>query len=116
MKPEERKRALNISFFEKCKAGDLEGAKELLAVGADLHAGEEAALWIASEKGYGEIVSFLLENGADLHALDDRALRSACGHGRVDVARLLLARGANAHANEDDALLKAADGGFQGQV
>jgi len=52
----------------------------------------------ACDKRDPELVRELLAMGADVHAGDDRALRWACYHGDLDIVKLLLDAGANPNA------------------
>jgi ankyrin repeat protein len=70
----------------------------------------------AAANGQTETVRQLLELGADIHADDDAALQSACLAGHFDTATLLLEKGADAHARDEDGysdapLHNAASGG-----
>ncbi len=64
-----------------------------------------------AERGYLDVVEFLLEKGVDIHALDDAALRSASYFGRLEMVKYLLEKGANIHANDDEALIWASTQG-----
>ncbi|MCL5733225.1 MAG: ankyrin repeat domain-containing protein [Patescibacteria group bacterium] len=63
--------------------------KELIKVGADIHANNDGALCLAAEYGHLEVVKFLLENGSDVHAENDEALRWAAHKGHLEVANFL---------------------------
>ena len=78
--------------------------KELIDEGADVHAGDDYVLRLASENGRVEVVKMLLEAGANVHARDDEALRWACKNGHVEVVKMLLKAGADVHAGDDYAL------------
>jgi len=62
--------------------------------GADIHAGGDFALCLASSRGYTEIVRLLLEAGADIHASNDYPLRIATMDNHIECVRLLLKAGA----------------------
>ena len=47
--------------------GNIEEVKRLVEEGADVHAGQEAALRYAAENGHLETVKWLVEAGADIH-------------------------------------------------
>lgn len=98
---------LILNLYEACKNNSLEIVKLLMQrylkydnnnnIRRTFFVREEA-LHLASERGYTEIVRFLLDSGANIHINDDWALRDACEHGYVETARLLLERGADANA------------------
>ena len=57
---------------------------------ADLHANDEAALRVASMKGYLSIVKFLVEHGANPHIWEDTPLRYAVMGGYVDIIKFFI--------------------------
>ncbi|KAJ3283620.1 hypothetical protein HK104_010291 [Borealophlyctis nickersoniae] len=121
----------------------VEVVRLLLKFGADVHAGDDAALRWASTWGHFALVELLLECGADVHARNDEsltwgghpdmvelllnfganvhaqnevALRAAMHAGHLKVFHLLLENGANMHVNNDTALVWAACEGHQEEV
>ena len=76
----------------------------LVSIGADIHADNDHALRMASQKDYFDIVKYLVEQGADIHAMSDLALRWASQYGHLDVVKYLVSKGANIHADYDQAL------------
>ncbi|KAJ7291254.1 ankyrin repeat-containing domain protein, partial [Mycena rebaudengoi] len=70
----------------------------LLDKGADIHARNNGALRVASERGYIWVVQLLLSKGADVQAGNNGALRAASKRGYTEVVQLLLENGANANA------------------
>ena len=76
--------------------------KNLIDLGADVHANNDWALKYAAENGRIDVVKLLLEHGADVNARD--ALKCAAENGRIDVVKLLLEHGANLHAKDEWAL------------
>jgi len=83
-------------------ARDVAKVRELLASGADVNeagGNGKTPLYIASYKGYIDIVILLLEAGADANKVDtgygETPLYAASGHGRADIVALLLNAGAN---------------------
>jgi len=91
-------------LIDAASDGDLARMQELFAAGANVHANNDRALWLASEQGYAEVVRVLLAAGADVHARNDEALRNASMVGHAGVVQVLLAAGANVHADNDNAL------------
>jgi ankyrin repeat protein len=61
----------------------------LLNRDADIHALDDDALCVASEKGHLNVVELLLDNDADMHANDDYSLRRAYDNGHMAVVELL---------------------------
>ena len=99
----------DLDLIDAASDGDLARMQELFAAGANVHANNDRALWLASEQGYAEVVRVLLAAGADVHARNDEALRNASMAGHAGVVQVLLAAGAN--ANNDEALRLASMGG-----
>ncbi len=60
-----------------------------------------------AEKGYLDVVKFLLEKGADINANKNAAVRYASYFGRLETVRYLVEQGANIHTNDDEALIWA---------
>ena len=78
--------------------------KELIKVGANIHADNDCALRLATYYGHLEVVKLLLKNGANIHAKNDCPLRWAAENGYLEVVKLLLKNGADIHAKNDAAL------------
>jgi len=64
-----------ITMKDCINNNSVECVKWLLNNGYDVHAEDDCALSLASEKGHLEVVKLLLEAGANIHAIDDLALR-----------------------------------------
>ena len=62
--------------------------RELLATGADIHALNDLALWVAALNGHTDTVKALLEAGVDIHAVRDAARRAA-KKGHTETVRVL---------------------------
>jgi hypothetical protein len=69
---------------------------------------ENYPLRAACERGYLELVKYLVENGADINALEGNPLRKACENNHLPVVQYLIASGADIHARQDLALREAA--------
>ncbi len=90
------------SFFDVCRAGDVDAVKKMLARGVDVNARSlegSTALMYASAGGNPEVVKLLLAAHADpkVHANDANgwpALMFAANKGSVEIVGLLLAQGA----------------------
>ena len=54
-------------------------------------------LFYGARHGYDEMVKAALQNGADIHAWNDQALYVAVVNGHTETAKLLLDQGANIH-------------------
>ena len=106
-----------------CENGDLEMAKKLIELGANINITTECSRWQDSENGNDEddiyrgmnetalhiaidggnvdLIKFLLENGADVHALDGdqisplfKTLRPSC-NSDLEIVQLLIKHGAD---------------------
>ncbi|WP_175888216.1 ankyrin repeat domain-containing protein [Burkholderia contaminans] len=91
--------------------GDIDGAKEALLSGADIHYDNNFALMAACTKGHLQVVKYLIDQGANIHARDDYALRNASHDGHFGIVKYLVEKGADIHANEDWALRGASGNG-----
>jgi ankyrin repeat protein len=125
---------MNRLLIHAARTGDADTVAAVLALGADIHYGNDwalrlavvfnrrnvvelllvrgggtpsEALLVASQFGMTNIVELLLDRGADVHADDDRALHDAAMNGDLDMASVLLNRGANVNAKGDRALQAA---------
>ena len=65
-------------------------AKALLAVGADVHVGNDTPVRLAAFKGHIEITRILVAAGANIHACGDEASRWAALFGKIEVLRALI--------------------------
>ena len=127
----------NTGLVEAASLGTLALVRYFLKLGADLHAMDEEALYLAADNGHLDvvkylvelgadneyalklvardghldIVKYLVEQGADIHARDEDALRSAAMNGHLDVVKYLVELGANIHARNEEALVVAAGNG-----
>lgn len=99
------------SFSLSGMVGDVSIARVLLEHGANIHANDDAALFLAAENGHDEMVRFLVEQGANIHAKNDRALCWSAKNGHETIVEYLLDKGANVHANDDFALVLSAEEG-----
>ena len=99
------------ALHHACKEGRLEIVKCLYEAGADIHAGNEYVLRLASQNGHFEVVKFLIEKGADIHAEYDYPLRWASKNGHFEIVKFLIEKGADIHALNDWALLYASEKG-----
>jgi len=71
--------------------GNLEDVIYLIEVcKANIHSDKDYAFRIACEKGYLNIVQYLLTRDANIHANKDYALRKACENGFIDIVRCLI--------------------------
>ncbi|MDP1719110.1 MAG: ankyrin repeat domain-containing protein [bacterium] len=94
-------------------ARNVELTKSLLKHGADVHAANEWALYLAAAGGRLDVVKLLLKHGADVHAEDDEALRYAGENGHLDVVKLLLKNGADVHAVSEGGMRDMRDMGYE---
>ncbi len=77
------------NLAKAAKNGDLKEVKRLVESGADIHAGDDYALKLASWYNYLEVVKYLVEQGADIHAGNDYVLRWARYNDHTSVAEYL---------------------------
>jgi len=78
------------SLFSLCKIGDLNGVKNLVSIGANIHADNEYALRWSAEDGHLDVVKYLLSIGADINIFDDFILRCIDTNGHKEVINYLL--------------------------
>ena len=91
-------------------SGDNEAVRTLLAVGANVHVGDDWPL-LCAVRGFcrrhwegakaerrEDTLRALLEAGADVHARNDRALGIAVSLRRTDAVKILLEAGADIHS------------------
>ena len=88
-----------------------EWTKDLIELGADVHADNDYALRSASGNGRTEVVKLLLDAGANVHANNNYTLQWASYKGHTEVVKLLLDAGADVHANNNYALCWASRNG-----
>lgn len=101
----------NKNLIKYATSGNLNGVRESLKNGTDVHANDDAALRSSAGHGHTKIVALLLEHYANVHANDDAALQLSAEHGHAQVVALLLKHDANVHANDDNALRASASNG-----
>ena len=98
----------NLSPREKLQTGAQQGivwlVKDAIAAGANVHAGYDYALRLASEYGHAEVVKVLLDARGNVHGRGDWALQWASYKGHAEVVQLLLDAGTDMHAMDDYAL------------
>lgn len=107
---------LNQELFYAANMGDLAKVQDVLEQGANVHAGDDRALFLATDKGFADIVRFLLlelpqERRADIHARNDQALWRAAVGGHLEIVRILARCGANVKAKDSIAFSAAAGTG-----
>jgi ankyrin repeat protein len=101
----------NKDLINAVKNNDLQGVKEALDNGADIHADDNAALRLAASEGHLPVVEYLVEQGANVYAYYDSALRMAARKGHLPVVEYLIEHDADIHAGNDSALRYAAENG-----
>lgn len=80
----------NQKLIDSSRIGDLNGVKQTIENGADVHTNNDESLRMASNNGHLNVVKYLVENGADVHAENDYSLRWASFYGHLDVVRYLI--------------------------
>jgi len=97
---------------------DLDKGERQIAppAGANVHAVDDLAMWLAAKNGHADTVKALLDGGANVHTDEDAALRLAAGGGHTETVKALLAAGADVHGEQDAALRKASANGHTDTV
>lgn len=103
---------IDDALHTAARYGQLEMAKNFIAIGANLHDQDNQSLRDAARYGHSEMVQYLLEQGADAKAGDSEALVDAARLGHDKTVSILLKHGADVHAANDDALFYSAMGGY----
>lgn len=85
----------NAQFIDSCRKGDLQGVKDSLKKGADIHYQKEMGFRKACANGHYQIVKYLVtspevKNKPDFNEFGKLGFYMACAHGKVDVVGLLL--------------------------
>lgn len=93
--------------------GCLEVVKYLASNGADITTDDNIVIQIASAKGHLEMVKHLVANGADVTANNNGAVRLASDNGHLEVVKCLVENGADVTANNNEAIRWASDSGHQ---
>ena len=88
--------------------GDLNIIKYIFGYNNEL---KDEYIITASEKGYLDVIEFLIVNKIDINYKDNKALKTAAENGNLDAVIVLLKHGANIHADEDYPLRYAAKNG-----
>jgi hypothetical protein len=83
-----------MTLWRATRNGDLKLVKKLLDEGADIHARDDGALYLASTYGHHEVVKLLLDRGANIHVMDNNTWYWASRNDHFEVMKLLLDRGA----------------------
>ena len=84
----------------------------LVKFGADITAGNNAAVRLATISNHLEVVKYLYENGADITARNNEAIRFAAGNGYLEVTKYLHEHGADIMARNNEAVRSAAISGY----
>ena len=93
--------ALNRLFQQSVKGGRLAVVMALVRLGVNPLDEHNWALCIAAERGYTDIVVYLIDRGANINALGCTPIVQACMSGRLAVVKLLVARGAHYRYSDD---------------
>jgi hypothetical protein len=72
----QRKDHLDLGLIDVAE-GDLEEVAALLAAGADVHASEDDAIFVAAEHGHLEVAKLLIDHGADVNVFYEAPLAVA---------------------------------------
>ncbi len=98
------------NLISASQENDLNMAKYLIFIGANIHEQDDEALIIASVYGHLDIVKYLIANGANIHAQNDKALITASMK-NLDLVKFLVLHGADIHAQDDEAIFIASQYG-----
>ena len=91
--------------------GYLDIVKYLIEHGANININEQT-ICCALERGHFDVVEYLIEHGANIHAGYDYALRHASEYGHLEIVKYLVEHGADIHTYDDYALRAASTYGF----
>lgn len=95
----------HYALIRACLNNHIAIVKLLVENGADVTVSDNAPLRYSSEKGYLDIVTYLLDHPkVNIHALDDYALRHAALNNHREIVEKLYSKGADIHAFNDCAL------------
>ena len=100
--------AINEQFIQHVTIDNIDEAKMLLDVGANVHYCDNYALKICAANGFLKLMKILVEYGADIHVFDDYPLRKSVANDHEDVAKYLIGKKANVNAMDNFALRMAA--------
>ncbi len=93
---------IDNALLDAIARGDLSGVQYLVEkCGVDVHASDNCALRISAERGYLQLVRYLVEHDADIHADNDAPLRYAVKKDHPHIVRYLVTHGANVHVDND---------------
>ncbi|MEC4805301.1 MAG: ankyrin repeat domain-containing protein [Jaaginema sp. PMC 1079.18] len=99
---------LRISWFRAVEEGNIEQLSVCLEDGITVDTVDylgRTSLCIASERGYLNIVNFLLEEGADVNFNNSSPLFSACRNGHFEIVKSLVHAGSNITTEESVTLM-----------
>lgn len=102
---------LDTGLMIVSSTANVDAAKYLISIGADVNAHNGFPLAEAAWYGDLPMLKLLIEHGADIHMGDDKALRNAAaryGKHSIDMVKYLLEQGANIHAYNSEAFYNAA--------
>jgi len=98
-------------LIEGSMHGILFYVSEALERGANVHFGEDYALYLAAVGGFRDIVFYLVESGAKISAADNAALRWSAYYGHFEIVKYLVEKGASISSLDNAALRWAAANG-----
>ncbi len=104
--------SLDGMLIKMARRESVKGVSMMLSKGADIHTDNNRALILDSEKGYLDVVKYLVEHDVNIHGSTDGALRMASLTGHLEVVKYLVEHGANIHAGNDYALRWASNDGY----
>lgn len=101
---------LDKQLIECSQNGDLMRVKALFSLGADIHAGNDQALYESATQGHLNVVKYLLKNNADTNA-NKNTFKDTIKNGHLNILKQFVISGYRFRENKDDLLLLAAKAG-----
>lgn len=101
-------RVINELFIQHVTIDNINEAKMLLDIGANVHYCDNYALKICAANGFLSLTKMLVEYGADIHVFNDYPLRKSVANDHEDVVKYLIGKKANVNKMNNFALRMAA--------
>lgn len=84
------------------KNKNIEQAKKLVELGADIHYLNDLPLALSASLGLSELFHYLIEHNANATSMKSRSLKISAQKGNIDLVELLLNKGLNKKIAEDN--------------
>ena len=102
---------INEQLIRASGYGYLPIVKLLIDLGADIHAEDDEAIFVASENGNLSTAKLLINLGANIRAQNNVIILNVSRGNNLDMAKLLIENGADIHVKNDKALINASRSG-----